>query len=349
MKNGFKKDAPIEVGIYTLGDHMPNPHTGERIPAKQRINEIIQLAVAAEEAGLDFIGIGESHQDYFTTQAHTVILGAIAQATDKIKIGSSSTIISTLDPVRVYEDFATIDAISDERVEIVAGRASRVGVFDMLGYHMEDYEELYDEKLDLLKLINENEIVNWEGEFRASLKDAKVLPRAEREIPLWRAVGGAPPSAIAAGRDNIPMNLASLAGPVDSFEMTVNYYREAASRFGHNPEELPITLSGLFFTADSTKEAIQEAYPYINNGFTLANGSGMPKRAFAQAQSMDSVLNVGDPDFLIEKILHQHEKLGFQRYLGELDLGGVPFEKQLEMIDVIGNKIAPALRKHTGK
>jgi alkanesulfonate monooxygenase SsuD/methylene tetrahydromethanopterin reductase-like flavin-dependent oxidoreductase (luciferase family) len=349
LKNGFKKDAPIEVGIYTLGDHMPNPHTGERIPAKQRINEIIQLAVAAEEAGLDFIGIGESHQDYFTTQAHTVILGAIAQATDKIKIGSSSTIISTLDPVRVYEDFATIDAISDERVEIVAGRASRVGVFDMLGYHMEDYEELYDEKLDLLKLINENEIVNWEGEFRASLKDAKVLPRAEREIPLWRAVGGAPPSAIAAGRDNIPMNLASLAGPVDSFEMTVNYYREAASRFGHNPEELPITLSGLFFTADSTKEAIQEAYPYINNGFTLANGSGMPKRAFAQAQSMDSVLNVGDPDFLIEKILHQHEKLGFQRYLGELDLGGVPFEKQLEMIDVIGNKIAPALRKHTGK
>lgn len=349
MKFGFKKDAPIEVGVYTLGDHMPNPDTGERIPTKQRINEIIQLAVAAEEAGLDYVGIGESHQDYFTTQAHTVILGAIAQATDKIKIGSSSTIISTLDPVRVYEDFATIDAISDERVEIVAGRASRVGVFDMLGYNMEDYEELYDEKLELLQLINENETVNWEGEFRAALKDAKVLPRAEREIPLWRAVGGAPPSAIAAGRDNIPMNLASLAGPVDSYENTVNFYRQAAAMSGHDPDQLPVTLSGFFFTRETTEKAIQEAFPYINNGMTLANGSGMPKRAFAQAQSIDSVLNIGDPDFLIEKILHQHEKLGFQRYLGELDLGGVPFEKQLEMVDILGNKIAPALRKQTGK
>lgn len=349
MKFGFEKDAPIEVGIYTLGDHMPNPHTGERIPAKQRINEIIQLAVAAEEAGLDYVGIGESHQNYFATQAHTVILGAIAQATENIKIGSSSTIISTLDPVRVYEDFATIDAISDERVEIVAGRASRVGVFDLLGYNMDDYEELYDEKLELLQLINKNESVTWEGQHRASLKDAKVLPRAEREIPLWRAVGGAPPSAIAAGRDDIPMNLAALAGSVDSYENTVNYYRQAAAMAGNDPEELPITLSGFFFTADTAEQAIQEAFPYINNGMNLANGSGMPKRAFAQAQSIDSVLNIGDPDFLIEKILHQHEKLGFQRYLGELDLGGVPFEKQLEMIDVIGNKIAPALRKHTGK
>jgi len=349
VKFGFEKDAPIEIGIYTLGDHMPDPHTGKRIPAKQRINEIIQLAVAAEEAGLDYIGIGESHQDYFATQAHTVILGAIAQATDKIKIGSSSTIVSTLDPVRVYEDFATIDAISDGRAEIVAGRASRVGLFDLLGYDMKNYEELYDEKLELLQLINENESVTWEGKFRASLNDAKVLPRAEREIPLWRAVGGSPPSAIAAGRDNIPMNLAALAGSVDSYKNTVNYYRRAADLAGHDPEELPVTLSGFFYTGETMEKAIQEAFPYINNGMTLSNGSGMPKRAFAQAQSIDSVLNIGDPDFLIEKILYQHEKLGFQRYLGELDLGGVPFEKQLEMIDVLGNKIAPALRKHTGK
>ena len=140
----------LEFGIYTLGDHLPNPHTGERISAEQRIHEIIELAKLAEQAGIDFFSVGESHQEYFTTQAHSVVLAAIAQATEKIKIGSSSTIISTSDPVRVYEDFATIDLISNGRAEIVAGRASRVGLFDLLGYNLRDYEELFEEKFELL-------------------------------------------------------------------------------------------------------------------------------------------------------------------------------------------------------
>lgn len=349
LKFGFKKDSPVEVGVYTLGDHMPNPHTDERIPAKQRIKEIIQLASAAEAAGLDFFGVGESHQDYFATQAHTVILGAIAQETDKIKIGSSSTIISTLDPVRVYEDFATIDAISDERVEIVAGRASRVGVFDLMGYDRQDYHDLYDEKLELFQLINKNEPVTWEGKFRASLTDASVLPRAEREIPLWRAVGGAPASAIAAGRDNIPMMMAYLAGPIEPFETTVKHYYQSAETAGHDPDQLPLTVAGFFFTGETTDQAIQEAFPYFHEGMILSNGSGIPKRTFAQAKNIESILNIGNPDFLIEKLLYQHEHLGFQRYIGQLDFGGLPFERQLEMIDILGSKVAPALRKHTGK
>src|SRR5690625_818346 len=178
----------LEFGLYTLGDHIPNPLTQERIPAQQRIKEIIELAQLAEEAGIDFFSVGESHQDYFTTQAHSVVLGAIAQATNKIKIASSSTIISTLDPVRVYEDFATIDLISDGRAEIIAGRASRVGVFELLGYDLNDYEELYEEKFELLLEINENETVNWEGEFRAPLRDAQVIPRPQKgSLPIWRA------------------------------------------------------------------------------------------------------------------------------------------------------------------
>src|SRR5699024_8331981 len=154
------KDYGLEFGLYTLGDHLHNPHTGERISAGQRLQEIIEIARLAEQAGVDLFTAGASHQAYFTTHAHSVVLGAIAQATEKIKIASSSTIISTLDPVRVYADFATLDLISEGRAEIIAGRASRVGNFELLGYDLHDYEALYEEKLDLLRLINEKEVVN---------------------------------------------------------------------------------------------------------------------------------------------------------------------------------------------
>ena len=179
-KYRINPDNGLEFGIYTLGDHIANPHTGERISAQQRIKEIIEYAKLAEEAGIDFFSVGESHQEYFTTQAHTVVLAAIAQATKKIKLSSSATIISTLDPVRVYEDFATLDLISDGRIEIVAGRASRVGVFELLGYNLRDYEELFEEKFELLLKINEEEVVNWSGEYPGPLRNAKILPPTEK-------------------------------------------------------------------------------------------------------------------------------------------------------------------------
>lgn len=189
----------LEFGIYTLGDHVPDPKTGKSTSPQERIQQIIEYAKLAEQAGLDFFSVGESHQNYFATQAHTVVLAAIAQATSKIKIGSTATIISTSDPVRVYEDFSTIDLISNGRAEIVAGRASRVGLFDLLGYNVHDYEELFEEKFDLLRLINEQEVVNWSGEFRAPLRNAKVIPRPlNGSLPIWRAVGGSPASAVQA-------------------------------------------------------------------------------------------------------------------------------------------------------
>lgn len=154
-------DKVMEFGVYTLGDHLANPRTNSRISAQERLNQIIEMAKLAEDVGLDFFSVGESHQEFFTTQAHTVVLGAIAQATNKIKFGSSSTIISTLDPVRVYEDFATLDLISDGRAEIISGRASRLGVFELLGYDIQDYESLFEEKFELLMKLNQEEIVNW--------------------------------------------------------------------------------------------------------------------------------------------------------------------------------------------
>ncbi|MFB9974123.1 LLM class flavin-dependent oxidoreductase [Allobacillus sp. SKP2-8] len=349
-KYRINPDHGLEFGIYTLGDHIPNPYTGERISNQQRINEIIELAQLAEQAGIDFFSVGESHQEYFTTQAHSVVLAAIAQATEKIKIASSSTIISTLDPVRVYEDFSTIDLISDGRVEIIAGRASRVGNFELLGYSLRDYEALYEEKFDLLRLINENEVVNWEGEYRAPLQDAKVIPRPkEGWLPIWRAVGGPPGSAMKAGRAGVPMFLATLGGPATSFKHSIDVYREAAANSGHNPDDLPVATAGLFNVAETTQKAMQEVYPHINEGMKLTNGQGFPKQHFAQGADKRDVLNVGSPQEIIEKILYQHELFGHQRYIAQMDFGGVTLDQLKEKVDIIGNEIIPAIKKYTSK
>jgi len=340
----------LEFGLYTLGDHFPNPNTGNRIPVKQRINEIIELAKLADQAGLNFFSVGESHQEYFATQAHTVVLAAIAQATKDIKIGSSATIISTSDPVRVFEDFATIDLISNGRAEITAGRASRIGLFDLLGYNVRDYEELFEEKFELLLKINQEKVINWSGNYRAPLHNAEVIPRPlEGSLPIWRAVGGAPASAIKAGLQGVPMYLAHLGGPAASFKVSVDAYREALGQAGHDPKDFPIATAGTFYVAETTQQAMQEAYPHVDSGMRLLNGQGYPKQQFAQAQDKRSVLNVGSPQQIIEKILYQHEMFDHQRYIAQMDFGGVPFDKLMKNIDLIGNEILPAIKKYTAK
>ncbi|MRG87141.1 LLM class flavin-dependent oxidoreductase [Salinibacillus xinjiangensis] len=340
----------IEFGLYTLGDHIPDPHTGERISAQQRLQEIIELSKLADQAGIDFFSVGESHQDYFTTQAHSVVLSAIAQATENIKIASSSTIISTSDPVRVYEDFATIDLISKGRAEIIAGRASRIGLFDLLGYDVRDYEELFEEKFDLLLRINEEEVINWNGEFRAPLKNAKVLPRPkDGSMPIWRAVGGTPASAIKAGYAGVPMFMAHLGGTTSVFKRTIEAYREAARQSGYDPAELPVSTAGFFYAAETSQQALRETHPFINEGMKLTNGQGFPKQLFAQSVDKSSIMNIGSPQQIIEKILYQHEQFGHQRYIGQMDFGGVSFDNLKKNIDIIGTEILPAIKKYTAK
>lgn len=340
----------LEFGIYTLGDHLPNPLKGERISAKERIQEIIEYAKLADQAGIDFFSVGESHQEYFTTQAHTVVLSAIAQATKNIKIGSSSTILSTSDPVRVYEDFATIDLISNGRAEIVAGRASRVGLFELLGYDLRNYEELFEEKFDLLLQINEEEIVNWSGEFRAPLKDARILPRPkDGSLPIWRAVGGTPASAIKAGYAGVPMFMAHLGGPASVFKRTIDAYREVARSRGFNPEELPVATAGFFYAADNSQDALRDLYPHINEGMKKTNGRGFAKQLFAQGVDKHNIMNIGSAQQIIEKILYQHEVFGHQRYIAQIDFGGMPFDKIRKNVEIIGTEILPAIRKYTQK
>ncbi len=340
----------MEFGIYTLGDHIAHHATGDRISAQQRLKEIIELARLADDAGIDFFSVGESHQEYFTTQAHTVVLSAIAQATKNIKIASSSTIVSTSDPVRIFEDFSTIDLISNGRAEIVGGRASRVGLFELLGYDVRDYEALFEEKFELLLKINREEVVNWEGNFRAPLRDAEVIPRPlEGKLPIWRAVGGAPASAVKAGYQGVPMFLATLGGPASTFKLSIDAYREALTDAGHRPEDFPVATAGFFYVADTTDKAIDEIYPHANYGMKLTNGRGFPRFQFEHAREKESVMNVGSPQQVIEKILYQHEVFGHQRYIGQMDFGGVPFDKLMKNIELIGEHVLPALRKYTAK
>lgn len=346
----FDKKKGMEFGLYSLGDHLINPHTNKQISAKQRIDEIIETAKLAEQAGLDVFTLGESHQDNFVSQAHGIILSAIAQATEKIKISSGATIVSTSDPVRIYEDFSTIDLISNGRMEIVGGRASRIGLFDLLGYDLKDYEELFEEKFELLLKINREEVVNWEGKFRAPLKNAHVLPRPLKgHLPIWRAVGGSLESAAKAGFAGVPMYQAHLGGPAIVFKRALDVYREAAKSQGYDSTTLPVATAGFFYVADTSQQALKEYYPHINEGMKKTNGQGFPKQAFAHSQDKTSIINVGSAQQIIEKLLYQHEMFGQQRYIAQIDFGGVPFDKIQKNIEIIGSEILPAIRKYTAE
>lgn len=347
---GVDPERGLQIGMYTLGDHLPDPTTGRRVSAQQRIREFVDYAKAAEQAGLAFFSIGESHQEYFASQAHAVILGAVAEATSRIRIGSSSTILSTSDPVRVFENFATLDLISDGRAEIVAGRASRIGLFELLGYNLRDYEELFEEKFDLFRQISRESRVTWEGQFRAPLAGAEVVPRPTYGgLPIWRAVGGTPSSALRAGSAGVPMMMAHLGGTTSSFRPTVEAYREAARRAGHDPATLPVATAGFFQVAPTSQEALRDYYPHINEGMKHTNGRGMPKQLFAQSVDPHSIVNVGSPQQVVEKILHQHEEFGHQRYIAQMDFGGVPHDRVMKQLEIIGTEIIPAVTKYTAQ
>ncbi|MED1564717.1 LLM class flavin-dependent oxidoreductase [Bacillus paramycoides] len=340
----------IAFGLYSIGDHILNPHNGSKVSAEKRIHELIETSKLADEAGLDVFAIGESHQAHFTTQAHTVILGAIAQATKNIKIASSATVLSTSDPVRVYEDFATIDLISNGRAEIVAGRGSRIGGYSLLGYDVNDYEELFEEKMDLLLKINKEESVTWKGQFRTPLEHAVIIPRAKNNnMPIWRAVGGPPASAIKAGHAGVPMMLTTLGGPAVNFKVSIDAYREAAEKSGFDPATLPIATTSLFYTAENSQDALSEYYPHINAGMLALRGGGYPKQQFTNAVDYRDALMIGSPQQIIEKMLYQYELFGQQRFMAQIDFGGVPFDKIEKNIELIATEIMPAVRRYTTK
>lgn len=340
----------FQIGIYTLGDYASDPKSGNKISEQQRINEIIEAAKLADELGLDVFAVGESHQEHFISQAHAVILSAIAAQTKNIIVSSSATIISTSDPVRVYENFSTIDLISDGRAEIVAGRASRVGLFKLLGYDVNDYNELFDEKFDLLLKLNTEQPLTWAGMFRPPLKDAVLYPKPKNgKLPIWRAVGGAPYSAVEAGKQGVPMMLANLAGPATLFNHAVEAYRKNYRAYGHDEDKMEIGITNLIHIQDTDEAAFKNFYQYLNQGFMLSNGHPMNKEAYVDALDVRNVLLVGTVDRIVEKILYQYDLYGHNRTMLQLDLGGMPFEDVKRNIELIATEIAPRVKEEIRK
>lgn len=345
----MNQHTPLEFGLYTLGDHLMNPENGTKLSYEQRIRQIIEMSQLAEQAGLDVFAVGESHQEHFTTQAHSVVLGAIAQATSSMKISSSSSIISAADPVRVFEDFATLDLISQGRAELVAGRGSRTGLFELFGLDINDYDALFEEKLDLLMQLNAKDRITWSGQFRPDLHNMKIFPRpVDDYLPIWRAVGGRPPSAIKAGKAGIPMMMTTLGGPAEVFKDAVDAYRQAGEDAGHDmsPESMPLSTASLFYTAKTSQQALEEYYPHLNVGMSFIRGAGYPKEQFNAATDERDALMVGSPQQIVEKILYQHELYGHQRFMAQIDFGGVPFDKIMKNIELIGEQIIPSVKQH---
>ncbi len=340
------KNKSMEFGIYTLGDHLSAPQSNERVHPSKRIKQIIDMAVLAENEGLDVFALGESHQPQFASQAHTTILSAIAQATDTIRISSGSTVISTLDPVRLFEDFATIDNISRGRAEIIAGRGSRTGNFDVLGYDLNDYETLFEEKFDLLNQLNRNAVITWSGQHRPPLNNIEIHPRPfQATLPIWRAVGGHPASALKAGKAGVPMALATLAGSSEAFKETVDTWRTALSKYGHDVDTIPLATTSLMYIGTTNEQAIYEAIQPFNHGLNAINGRGFPYRVFERTRHYQDALMIGTIDLIVKKIVHQYTLFGHTRFLAQLDFGGIAKDQVEAMIKTYAREIVPRVRK----
>lgn len=342
----------MEIGIYTFGDLFPDPVTGETRTPRQKLRETVKLAQLADEVGLDVFAVGEHHRLDMVISSPAVVLAACAEATSRIKLSPATTLLNTLDPVRVFEDFATLDLLSEGRAELLVGRGSFVESFALFGYDLQDYDDLFAEKLDLLLKLNERERVTWEGRHRPSLHDAEVAPRPERPLPLWIGVGGTPQSAVRAGMLGIPMNIAILGGP-ERFAGFAALYRRAAAQAGHDPAKLRLAVSSHGLLGDDSRQAKDDYYARwsdlmrkgLKNRFPPRD---VPREAFEHEMGPRGAVYAGDAREAIAKVRWEREVLGIDRLLLQMDWGGMPFEKVKRSIEILGTEVAPVVREEFG-
>ncbi|GAB3940626.1 LLM class flavin-dependent oxidoreductase [Spirosoma harenae] len=340
----------MELGISSFGEVVPDGVAGKAVNAHRRMQEILEEIKLADEVGLDVFALGEHHRPDFIISAPEVILAAAAAITKHIRLSSSVTVLSSADPVRTFQNFASLDLIANGRAEIMAGRGSFIESFPLFGYDLKDYDELFTEKLDLLLKINQQEIVDWNGKHRAAIKHLGVYPRPyQPSIPVWLAVGGTPASAVRAGTLNLPMTVAILGGTPDRFVPFVNLYRQAAERAGHDVSKLQLGINSQFYAADEAQQAADEFFPpyeLLMNRVGRERGWSPISRAHFEQMRQYGPLMVGSPQQIIDKILYFHELFGNTRYLAQMISGhDTPHAKTLHAIELFGTKIAPAVRK----
>jgi probable LLM family oxidoreductase len=342
----------MELGLYTFVEHTPDRH-GTLIPREQRIANLLEEAALADEVGLDAFGVGEHHRVDYLASTPAVLLAAVAARTKRIKLSSAVTVLSSDDPVRVFQEFAMLDLISNGRAEIIAGRGSFIESFPLFGYDLNDYDALFTEKLDLLLKLTREERVTWQGRFRAALRDQAVYPRPKQaQLPVWIAVGGTPQSVVRAATLGVPMALAIIGGSPERFVGYTDLYREAWTKAGHDPAKIQLSINSHGFIADTTAQAAEIAFhPYMLQMGKIGRERGWPpptKHQFDAERSAKGAVLIGDPQAVIDKILWEHELFGMTRFTLQMSVGSMPHREMLRAIELYGSVVAPAVRKAVG-
>jgi alkanesulfonate monooxygenase SsuD/methylene tetrahydromethanopterin reductase-like flavin-dependent oxidoreductase (luciferase family) len=342
----------LELGILSLSDLQLDPQTGSPTPASRRIDDIVAYGELADRLGLDVFGLGEHHTHDFAVSSPAVVLAAIAARTRSIRLSSAVTVLSVLDPVRVYQDFATLDLLSHGRAEIIAGRSAFIDPFAIFGADSARYDALFSEKLELLLRLRSEETVTWSGRFRTPLDEAPIAPRAFQEpLPVWVGVGGTPESAERAGRLGLPMVLGYIGGPIAFARRAVDIYRAAGERAGH-PERLRVGISTHFF-AGRNPDAARAVFPYYHEYLRPKRPGGrgfvVDRAAFEAGTAPGQAIMVGSGDELVARILAARQALGqLDRFYGQVDWGGLPRPLVEESIERFATEIAPAVRAAIG-
>jgi probable LLM family oxidoreductase len=343
----------MELGISMFGDlHFDN--TGKPQPAAQRLQQMMEEIKLMDELGLDFFGIGEHHRPDYAVSTPEIILAAAATITKNIKLGSAVSVLSSSDPVRLYQQFATIDLLSNGRAELVAGRGSFIESFPLYGYNLADYDALFEEKLQLLVDINKNETISWKGKFRPSLHNQLILPRAtNNHLNIWVAVGGTPESVIRAAKAGLPVIFAIIGGNPAQFKPLFDYYAKAYTHFGYDNSKLQTGVHmHAFFGADSATTA-NNYYPlYAAQMNRVGQSRGWQpyqRQQFDYGRSKQGALIIGDANEAIDKILQLHETLGFTRFAAHMDVGGPSHHDMMKSIEIFGTKVVPAVKKAVQK
>ena len=343
----------MEIGIYTFGETTRDPRTGRMVSTAQRMRDLIEEVQLADQVGLDVYGVGEHHRPDFAISSPAVVLAAAAEHSKRIRLTSAVTVLSSDDPVRVFQDFATLDLLSGGRAEIMAGRGSFIESFPLFGYNLDDYDELFAEKLDLMLALREQERVTWSGKHRPPLNNLGVYPRPLQDpLPIWIAVGGTPQSVARAGTLGLPLALAIIGGAPERFVPLIDLYRESARRAGHDPAKLPVSINSHAFIADDSRTAADLFFPPYADVMTRIGRergwSGMTREQFEMLRSPRGSLLVGSPQEVIDKILFEHELFQHQRFLAQLAVGTMPHGHVMRAIELLGTEVAPAVRKAIG-
>jgi probable LLM family oxidoreductase len=337
----------MQIGIDSFAAEFADPATGHVVSASDRLRSLVEEIVHADQTGLDVFGIGEHHRREFLDSAPAVILGAAASRTSRIRLTSAVTVLSSADPVRVFQNFATLDLLSAGRAEIVVGRGSFVESFPLFGFQLDDYESLFTEKLGLLLKIRDNEHVHWSGKHRAPLTGQGVYPRPlQNPLPIWLGVGGTPESFVRAGVLGLPLMVAIIGGETHRFRPLVDLYREAGKRAGHSPDQLKVGVHALGYVAETTQQAADDFFPGYARTFTEAGKErGWPpvtRAHFDALLSPKGALLVGNPEEVAEKIARQSEALGgISRITFQMSVASLSHTKLMRAIELLGSRVVP--------